>query len=132
MAASRSLYQHSGIVLHAFYDETESGPSDYDRADLLDEKSVTVDENEEDDNIRDALKRELLLFSSVTNRGEYATTDEQVSAPDGAAVALSNQLGSLVVLGSRIRRIRRVHGRSDDRMYSHANLAFLYAIIRTF
>jgi hypothetical protein len=63
-------------VLKAF--SAETGPSDYDSADLQDEKSVAVDDNEEDDRIRDALKRELLLFSSVTNRGEYATKDEQV------------------------------------------------------
>ena len=52
-------------------------PSDYDSADLLTAKAVTVDENEEDAIIRDDLKRELLLLSSVTNRGEYANLDEQ-------------------------------------------------------
>jgi hypothetical protein len=76
--ASRPL-PRPGQVLYAFYDETGSGPSDsaY-SADLQDKKTVAFDEKEEDDKIRDALKRELLLFSSVTNRGEYATPDEQV------------------------------------------------------
>jgi PAP_fibrillin len=56
----------------------ESGaPSDYDSEDLQDGKTVAVDDNEEDAAIRDALKRELLLLSSVTNRGEYASPDEQ-------------------------------------------------------
>ena len=36
-----------------------------------------MDEKEEDALIRDSLKRELLLLSSVTNRGEYASKDEQ-------------------------------------------------------
>jgi len=52
-------------------------PSDYDSSDLEGEKTFTVDYNEEDSKIRDDLKRELLLLSSVTNRGEYATVDEQ-------------------------------------------------------
>lgn len=56
----------------------DSGPSDYDSSDLLPEqKEVTVDEKEEDALIRDALKRELLLLASVTNRGEYASSDER-------------------------------------------------------
>ena len=54
------------------------GPSDYDSSDLLPEqKEVTVDIKEEDALIRDALKRELLLLASVTNRGEYASSDEK-------------------------------------------------------
>jgi len=52
-------------------------PSDYDADDLQEEKTATVDLNEDDALIRDALKRELLLLSSVTNRGEYASLDEQ-------------------------------------------------------
>lgn len=52
-------------------------PSDYDSDDIEDQKTVTVDSKEEDALIRDALKRELLLLSSVTNRGEYASRDEQ-------------------------------------------------------
>lgn len=56
----------------------DSGPSDYDSSDLLPEtKEVTVDERDEDALIRDALKRELLLLASVTNRGEYASSDER-------------------------------------------------------
>jgi hypothetical protein len=57
--------------------DTDSAPSDYDFQDLTGEKAATVDENEEDASIRDALKRELLLLSSVTNRGEYCSKDEQ-------------------------------------------------------
>lgn len=72
----RLLHKKSSFVVKAFYGEG-AGPSDYD--DVQEKKGVEIDENEEDDVIRDALKRELLLFSSVTNRGEYATTDEQVS-----------------------------------------------------
>jgi PAP_fibrillin len=61
----------------AFYDE--QSPSDYDTAQvaLSSEKRLVVDKREEDALIRDALKRELLLLSSVTNRGEYASGDEQ-------------------------------------------------------
>lgn len=55
----------------------EQSPSDYDASDVLDEKHAQVDKNEEDALIRDALKRELLLLSSVTNRGEYCSVDEQ-------------------------------------------------------
>lgn len=60
--------------LHSYSDDA---PSDYDRDDLLDSKSVSVDSKVEDAKIRDALKRELLVLSSVTNRGECATQDEQ-------------------------------------------------------
>jgi hypothetical protein len=56
---------------------SEASPSDYSTEDLVKEKAVTVDENEEDAVIRDDLKRELLLLSSVTNRGEYATLEDQ-------------------------------------------------------
>jgi hypothetical protein len=63
------------------YDYVENGggqPSDYDTSDLPpDEKEVMVDDNEEDALIRDALKRELLVLASVTNRGEYASKDER-------------------------------------------------------
>lgn len=53
-------------------------PSDYDADDLLtEEKRLLVDENEEDADIRQQLQQELLLLSSVTDRGEYATKDEQ-------------------------------------------------------
>jgi hypothetical protein len=63
------------VRLAAYYDE--QSPSDYDTSEVLEEKRVEVDKKEEDEVIRDALKRELLLLSSVTNRGEYATKDEQ-------------------------------------------------------
>lgn len=53
-------------------------PSDYDFDDLTPtEKTVSVDENEEDEVLRDALKRELLLLASITSRGECATQDEK-------------------------------------------------------
>ena len=65
----------SRIILRDFPEDT--GPSDYDTDDLEpSEKSVIVDENEEDVQIRDALKRELLLLASVTNRGLYSNKDE--------------------------------------------------------
>ena len=60
------------------HDYADDAPSDYDTSDLPpDEKEVTVDDNEEDSLIRDALKRELLLLASMTNRGEYASSDER-------------------------------------------------------
>ncbi len=66
----------SPVILRDYVED--SGPSDYDSSDLLPEqKEVTVDEKEEDALIRDALKRELLLLASVTNRGEYASSDEK-------------------------------------------------------
>jgi PAP_fibrillin len=63
------------VVARAYYDE--GAPSDYDSQDLVSkEKQVAVDTDDEDAAIRDALKRELLLLSSVTNRGECATPEE--------------------------------------------------------
>jgi hypothetical protein len=74
----KSITQSTPLVILHDYVDGDSGPSDYDSADLLSEqKEVTVDENEEDSLIRDALKRELLLLASVTNRGEYASRDEK-------------------------------------------------------
>jgi len=53
-------------------------PSDYDVEDLEPtSKSVAVDLEEDDEAIRDALKRELLLLASVTNRGEFASPEEK-------------------------------------------------------
>ena len=53
-------------------------PSDYDSQDLQPaDRPVYVDENNDDEAIRDALKRELLLLSSVTSRGEYSTSEER-------------------------------------------------------
>ena len=58
--------------------QSDSSPSDYDPDELITtEKTVSVDENEEDLTIRDALKRELLLLASITSRGECATQDEK-------------------------------------------------------
>jgi len=52
----------------------DGAPSDYD-TDHITEKlvSVTYDDNEA---IRDALKRELLMLSSITNRGEFTSSEE--------------------------------------------------------
>jgi len=74
--------------LSAYFDE--GSPSDYDTEDLAREKEVMVDTDDDDAAIRDALKRELLLLSSVTNRGECATKDEQ-----NVLVDLINQLEAL-------------------------------------
>jgi len=61
------------------YDYADDGsPSDYDTSDLPPEiKEVAVDEKEEDVEIRDSLKRELLLLASVTDRGAFASKEEQ-------------------------------------------------------
>lgn len=72
----------------AYFDE--GAPSDYDAEDLTAKKEVEVDINEDDATIRDALKREMLLLSSVTNRGECANKDEQ-----DILVDLVNQLEAL-------------------------------------
>lgn len=54
-------------------------PSDYDTEDLPPtERDVYVSYDDDDDEaIRDALKRELLLLASVTNRGEYTSSEER-------------------------------------------------------
>jgi hypothetical protein len=74
-AASRA----SSPSLIICYDYADDGsPSDYDTADLPSEiKEVAVDEKEEDVEIRDALKRELLLLASVTDRGAFSSREEQ-------------------------------------------------------
>ena len=74
--------------LPAYFDE--GSPSDYDAEDLTGEKEIAVDTDDDDAEIRDALKRELLLLSSVTNRGECATKDEQ-----NILIDLVNQLEAL-------------------------------------
>ena len=67
--------RYSGKTL--LHMEDDSAPSDYDADDLVEtERHATLDEDEDDAIIRDELKRELLLLASVTNRGEYATSDE--------------------------------------------------------
>lgn len=58
--------------------EDDVYPSDYDADELEStQKSVAVDMNEDDASIRDELKRELILLSSVTNRGMCAGAEEQ-------------------------------------------------------
>jgi hypothetical protein len=53
-------------------------PSDYDSQDLAPtDKTVAVTYDDDDEAIRDALKRELLLLSSITNRGEYTSSEER-------------------------------------------------------
>lgn len=74
--------------LRAYSDE--GSPSDYDAEDLTAKKEIAVDTDDDDAEIRDALKRELLLLSSVTNRGECATKDEQ-----NILIDLVNQLEAL-------------------------------------
>lgn len=65
---------HSRATIRKAFD----APSDYDSQDLSPaEKSVSVTYDEDDEAIRDALKRELLLLSSVTNRGEYTSSEER-------------------------------------------------------
>ena len=75
-------------ILLAYFDE--GSPSDYDTEDLTGKKEIAVDTDDDDAEIRDALKRELLLLSSVTNRGECATKDEQ-----NILIDLVNQLEAL-------------------------------------
>lgn len=56
----------------------EDSPSDYDPSEVMDDqKTLAVDYVTEDAEIRDALKRELLLLATVTNRGECATNEER-------------------------------------------------------
>jgi len=74
--AKRDGFAVSTSCLHSM--STDDAPSDYDAEDLTPaKKSVEFDTREEDSEIRDALKRELLLLSSVTNRGEYASPEER-------------------------------------------------------
>jgi len=69
-----SQYRNS-VLLQAYQDDA---PSDYDQSDLVSSvQDVVVDEDEADANIRDELKRELLLLGSITNRGEYASREER-------------------------------------------------------
>jgi hypothetical protein len=76
LSGQRSLQEGSCRLQLAYYDE--QSPSDYDTTQVLPtERTLEVDKCEEDALIRDALKRELLLLSSVTNRGEYAGREEQ-------------------------------------------------------
>lgn len=59
------------------FDDSTGEPSDYSPTDLAPTtKTATVDTDEDDAIIRDELKRELLLLASVTDRGAYATREE--------------------------------------------------------
>lgn len=63
-------------ILHSTPSD-EFGVSDYSQDDLPPPtKQLTVDTDEDDAIIRDELKRELLLLSSITNRGQHASNDE--------------------------------------------------------
>ena len=65
----------SAVITRRVFEDEQ--PSDYDSSELMPlEKDATVDLDDNDVPIRDALKRELLLLASVTNRGEYATSEE--------------------------------------------------------
>mmetsp|Transcript_23861 Transcript_23861/g.66131 ORF Transcript_23861/g.66131 Transcript_23861/m.66131 type:complete len:305 (+) Transcript_23861:148-1062(+) len=77
-----SVHHRSGPLPRSLvvrYDYADDGsPSDYDSSDLPPEiKQVAVDEKEEDITIRDALKQELLLLASVTDRGAYCSKEEK-------------------------------------------------------
>jgi len=76
MLATGAAAQHRQMT-HIFSMPDDPYPSDYDADDLEStEKTVSVDMDENDAIIRDELKRELILLSSVTNRGSCATTEE--------------------------------------------------------
>lgn len=79
MGSSRTLPQH---ILFSTIDD--DSPSDYDPDSLLDPnlKDFTVDTNEEDESIRTELKRELLLLSSVSDRGLFLSTEEKSIVED--------------------------------------------------
>jgi hypothetical protein len=62
------------VPLRSTYED--EAPSDFNTEDLEGEKHLTIDDKAEDVVIRDALKRELLLLSSITNRGEYAVRND--------------------------------------------------------
>ncbi len=71
-----AVAQHRQLT-HVFSMPDDPYPSDYDADDLEStEKTVSVDMDEGDALIRDELKRELILLSSVTHRGSCATTEE--------------------------------------------------------
>jgi PAP_fibrillin. len=64
----------------ASYSTTDDvGPSDYDSNTLIDPsvKPLAIDLNPEDELIRDDLKRELLLLSSVSDRGLFLSNEEK-------------------------------------------------------
>lgn len=56
----------------------EDAPSDYGIEDIAPtQQELNVDSNSEDKIIREELKKELLLLSSITNRGIYASDEER-------------------------------------------------------
>ena len=57
---------------------TDDIPSDYQADDLSSgDQAVVVDEDEDDERIREELKRELLFMASTTDRGEFAREEEK-------------------------------------------------------
>jgi hypothetical protein len=66
-------------ALNSYSPADDVGPSDYDSDTLLDPlvKNLCVDTNEEDESIREELKRELLLLSSVSDRGLFLSKEEK-------------------------------------------------------
>lgn len=76
LTTQSASFKHKYNALYSMVDDDY--PSDYDVEDLEPtSKSVAVDLEEDDEAIRDALKRELLLLASVTNRGEFASPEEK-------------------------------------------------------
>jgi hypothetical protein len=74
-SASRIIKHSSSLILHAFSQGTPSDTADYSYQQIVDQTDDS--NNEQDAFIRDALKRELLILSSISDRGEYATKEEQ-------------------------------------------------------
>lgn len=77
--ASRKKLADHFRPLNSYSSADDVGPSDYDADSLLDPtvKPLTVDTNEEDSIIREELKRELLLLSSVSDRGIFLSKEEK-------------------------------------------------------
>jgi hypothetical protein len=94
-------HRHAPATLIQVFEDEQ--PSDYDSSELMPtEQDATVDLDDNDIPIRDALKRELLLLASVTNRGEYASSEEvdiiidlvtQLEALNPTAEPASNCIG---------------------------------------
>jgi hypothetical protein len=79
-AFSPNVINHDQFfALHSYSSAEDVGPSDYDPDTLLDPtvKSLSVDTNKEDAIIREELKRELLLLSSVSDRGLFLSNEEE-------------------------------------------------------
>ncbi len=57
--------------------EYEEGPSDYDPSSLQTTTTSSLFDNENDILLREELKRELLLISSITNRGQYLSPSDE-------------------------------------------------------